>query len=167
MRNEYIVCLLLGSNMGDRLLHMENALRRLSEVVGELQSHSATYETDAWGKTDQPAFLNMAVSLKTRLTPTHLLSSILNIEKEMGRLREVKWGERTIDIDILLYDRLIVNEPDLVIPHPEMHKRRFALAPLADICPDALHPSLGKTIAKLLAECPDTLAVTPFSNQQA
>lgn len=167
MGNEHTVCLLMGSNLGDRLSHMENAMRRLSDVVGEVQCHSATYETAAWGKTDQPVFLNRAVMIKTRLTPAQVLLSILKIEKEMGRLREVKWGERTIDIDILLYENHVVNEPDLVIPHPEMHKRRFALVPMHEITPDALHPTFGKTIAMLLAECPDNLAVTPFLSEKA
>lgn len=165
--DEQKVSLLLGSNMGNRMELLERALRRLSDEVGELVCYSAAYETAAWGKTDQPAFLNMAVMLKSRLTPLNLLASILHIEKEMGRVREEKWGERIIDIDILLYGERIVSEPELSIPHPEMHKRRFALVPLHDIAPDALHPAIGKTITSLLAECPDTLPVSLFSNDQA
>ncbi len=166
MKNEQPVLLLLGSNLGDRLSHMDKALQRLSELVGVLQCQSAIYETAAWGKTDQPGFLNMAVILNTRLTPQQVLSSILGIEREMGRQRDVKWGERTIDIDILMYDNVTVSDPDLVIPHPEMHKRRFALVPLHEIAPDALHPTIGKTISTLLAECPDTLSVTLLSKNR-
>ncbi len=152
------VFLLLGSNQGDRSKYLAEAIRMLGQL-GEIHARSSVYETEAWGKTDQPAFLNQSVGLKTNLAPELLLQSILEIELTLGRKRQERYGPRTIDIDILLYDALIHRSQTLIIPHPELHNRRFALAALAEIAPNWVHPVLQLTITQLLEECGDPLDV--------
>lgn len=149
----------LGSNEGDRLQWLNKALDMLGEACGIIVKKSSVYETAAWGITEQAAFLNMAVLLHTPLTPTGLLESILQIETKLGRQRSVKWGPRTLDIDILLFNNEIINMPSLSVPHPFLQDRRFTLQPLAEIAPEYVHPMLHKTIAALLSECVDPLEV--------
>ena len=150
--------LLLGSNLGDSRHHLRDALSRLA-ACGLIRKESWVYRSAAWGNTYQPDFLNMTIELRTELPPEELLNAILHIETSMNRKRTEKWGPRLIDIDILLFDDVIINTSRLVIPHLEMHNRRFTLVPLAEIAPDVLHPVLKKSIKQLLRECPDTLAV--------
>jgi 2-amino-4-hydroxy-6-hydroxymethyldihydropteridine diphosphokinase len=150
--------LLLGSNLGDSRHHLRDALRRLA-ACGQIRKESSVYRSAAWGNISQPDFLNMTIDLQTELAPKALLTEILTIETSMGRKRTEKWGPRLIDIDILLFDDDIVNSSNLVIPHPEMHNRRFTLVPLAEIAPDLVHPVLKKSINQLLLECIDPLAV--------
>lgn len=154
-----ITYLLLGSNQGDRNKWLQQAITLLSAQCGTVVQQSGTYQTAAWGITDQPAFLNKVVLLHTELTPAALLIAIHNIETALGRQRDIKWGQRTLDIDILLYNSEIIELPDLIIPHPYMHDRRFTLVPLAEIAPDHIHPKKNKTIAELLDVCPDRLDV--------
>ena len=152
--------LLLGSNLGDRALLLEEATRLISEKVGEVFAKSAVYETAAWGKTDQPSFLNLAVGVKTALTPLQLLKSVLAIEEMLGRKRIEKWGARLIDIDIVLYaDEIIAQGDDLTVPHPEMQYRKFVLQPLAEIAPMVKHPVFKKTITEMLENLTDFLPV--------
>lgn len=148
--------LLLGSNEGDRLLWLSKGVSLLKNR-STLLATSAIYSTAAWGVEDQPDFLNMAICIETTLTPQQLLEDILNIEKQLGRQRTVKWGQRILDIDILFYNDDIVDEPTLSIPHPFIQFRRFALVPMNDIAPDLLHPKLNKTITQLLIDCEDKL----------
>jgi 2-amino-4-hydroxy-6-hydroxymethyldihydropteridine diphosphokinase len=150
--------LLLGSNLGESRRHLRNALGRLA-AFGQIRMESLVYRSAAWGNISQPDFLNMTIELQTELSPQVLLKEILHIETSMGRKRTEKWGPRLIDIDILLYDDDVINSDSLVIPHPEMHNRRFTLVPLAEIAPDAQHPAMKKSIKQLLLECPDNLAV--------
>jgi 2-amino-4-hydroxy-6-hydroxymethyldihydropteridine diphosphokinase len=147
-----VVYLGIGSNVGRR---EDNCLRAISflEKNGlKITKRSALYETEPWGVKDQPEFINMAVEAETDVSPRELLSLIKKIESEMGRLPGKKWGPRVIDIDILLYDMLIMNEDELIIPHPLMHERMFVLAPLSEIAPEKVHPVINRTIRELLKE---------------
>ncbi|WP_311136291.1 2-amino-4-hydroxy-6-hydroxymethyldihydropteridine diphosphokinase [Hymenobacter cellulosivorans] len=154
--------LLLGSNLGDRKAILATAVAELGRQAGPVTAQSGLYETAAWGLEEQPAFLNQAVQLKTELAPLDLLAACQQVEQQAGRERLVRWGARTLDVDILLYDNLIVNLPQLQVPHPRLPERRFALVPLAEIAAQVVHPGLANTIADLLTSCPDTLAVQLF-----
>ncbi len=149
--------LLLGSNEGDRREWLKKAIAGIEAACGHIVNTSSVYETAAWGITDQADFLNMVVSITTTLTPQALLRSVLSIEQSLGRSRQVKWGPRIIDIDILFYDNMVMNTSGLIIPHPYLHERRFTLMPLAEIAPAYIHPRLKKPVSQLLSECPDTL----------
>ena len=164
MLNKALECstayLLLGGNLGDREANLEQAIALLSAQVGEVISVSALYETAAWGKTDQPAFLNQAVALRTNLTALEVLTKALAIEQELGRVRKDKWGERLIDIDLILFGDEIIDIPDkLQVPHPHMQNRRFVMEPLAEIAPDVVHPVLGQTMLRISENINDPLAV--------
>jgi 2-amino-4-hydroxy-6-hydroxymethyldihydropteridine diphosphokinase len=154
-----ITFLLLGSNLGDRKKNLSTARNAIEISVGDVLKASSIYETGAWGKTNQPDFLNQALKVQTTLSPEDLLVEILKIEVTMGRRRDVHWGERTIDIDILLYETAIISLPSLTIPHPQLQNRRFALEPLAEIGGAEIHPVLGLTIQQILEKCSDVLEV--------
>jgi 2-amino-4-hydroxy-6-hydroxymethyldihydropteridine diphosphokinase len=128
----------LGGNIGDTRGLMAAAVDHLSRHPEiKVEAVSALYRTPPWGKTDQPPFLNAAVRIETRLSPEDLLQTVLNVEQALGRRRAERWGPRTIDIDILLYGTVAVDQPGLHIPHPRLKERAFALAPLVDVMPDA------------------------------
>jgi 2-amino-4-hydroxy-6-hydroxymethyldihydropteridine diphosphokinase len=153
------VFLLLGSNLGDRQLFLKQAIEHIETEIAPVYKISSVYETQSWGKTDLPDYLNQVIALGTDLPPQIILHRILNIEHKLGREREEKWGSRTIDIDILFYGDQIINEPGLHIPHPELQKRRFTLEPLAEIAPEWVHPVLRKNILQLKTELIDELNV--------
>lgn len=152
--------LLLGSNEGNRMDWMLQAVRQLNDVAGTVVAQSRVYQTAAWGFEDQPDFLNRAICLQTTLSPQELLKQIQRVELNLGRQRTLKWGQRTLDIDILFYNRDVINDTQLTIPHPLLQERRFALTPLADIAQAFIHPILNKTIAQLLEDCTDPLPAT-------
>lgn len=154
--------LLTGGNLGDREQNLATARQFIEEQCGQVVKASSIYETAAWGKNDQPPFLNQVLEIETKLTPRQLLKKILAIETKIGRIRKEKYGPRLIDIDILLFKDSVYNYPALKIPHPELQNRRFALVPLAEIAPTLMHPIFKKAIAELLADCPDTLEVARF-----
>lgn len=149
------IYLLLGSNLGDRLNNLWKARTRTGSV---LQS-SPVFVTAAWGNLQQPQFYNQAVEIDSDLPPDVLLRHLLDIEAGMGRERTEKWGSRIIDIDILFYRDQIIDTKHLIVPHPEIQNRRFALEPMHEISPELVHPVLKKTIRQLLEECRDPLEV--------
>ncbi|MDB5262594.1 MAG: 2-amino-4-hydroxy-6-hydroxymethyldihydropteridine diphosphokinase [Adhaeribacter sp.] len=155
--------LLLGSNQGQRASFLAAATALLANQAGPVTRKSAIYETAAWGLEDQAAFLNQVLQVSTDLSPEKLLVQINLIEIELGRERIIKWGARVIDIDILYYDDLVLQSPELIIPHPHLQARRFTLMPLAEIAPAFRHPVFGKTNQELLAECPDNLPVALYN----
>jgi len=151
--------LLIGGNLGNRSANLQNALHQIEKNCGKILDLSAIYETAAWGLSNQPSFYNQAVSIQTNLEPKVLMEQLLAIETNMGRIRSVKLGPRLIDLDILLIDQLILDTEILILPHPSMEQRRFALLPLAEIAPNLIHPILQKTIQELLMHCSDQLDV--------
>lgn len=150
----------LGTNLGNRSANLRAALAALAEL-GTIDAVSRVYETAPLYVIEQPAFLNMAVRMETRLSPGDLLAALKRLEGELGRVASVRYGPRLIDLDILLYGDQIVEMPNLTIPHPRLHERRFALVPLADIARQIHHPVLHHTIGQLLAALPveDAVAV--------
>ncbi|TAD85679.1 MAG: 2-amino-4-hydroxy-6-hydroxymethyldihydropteridine diphosphokinase [Bacteroidetes bacterium] len=156
------VYLLTGGNMGNRLENLKRAEAAIAAKVGSVVQCSSVYETAAWGLVNQPAFLNQVLLVSTVLPAQAVLQTVMAIEAEMGRKRLIKYGARTIDIDLLFYDDAIINSPSLTIPHPALHLRRFVLVPLAELAPQLLHPILHATVGQLLQNCPDPLNVKKF-----
>ena len=146
MRNIYLG---LGSNVGDRLSFLTQAISRLANE-GIVSKISSVYETPPWGNEDQPVFLNACVQFQTKLEPESLLNKLKQIENELGRKGRERWGPREIDIDILFYGSEQINSQRLTIPHPLLHERAFVLVSLAEIAPDFVHPVLKKDIKELL-----------------
>ncbi len=144
-----IVYISIGSNLGSREENCKRAVSLLAESNVTIRKQSRMYETEPWGVKDQPPFINMAIEIETDKNPEDLLGILQNIEKHMGKAKTVKWGPRIIDLDMLFYDDLIIDTPQLEIPHPFMHEREFVLKPLAEIAPDKKHPVIGKTVKEM------------------
>jgi 2-amino-4-hydroxy-6-hydroxymethyldihydropteridine diphosphokinase len=153
------IYILLGSNMGDRSQQLALAKKQLTKTLGTVKRESKIYQTAAWGKRNQPDFLNQVLILETKKDAASCMALILEIEHIMGRTRTVKNAARTIDIDILYFNRAVLNTPDLIVPHPAIQDRRFVLIPLNELSPGFKHPVLGKTNHQLLLECADPLDV--------
>jgi 2-amino-4-hydroxy-6-hydroxymethyldihydropteridine diphosphokinase len=149
----------LGSNLGDREAAIGEALARLARRGFHETARSSLWLTEPVGGPPQGWFLNAAAAGETALTPRELLAACLETERELGRVRTVKDGPRTIDVDLLFHGEARVEEPGLTVPHPRLAERRFVLAPLAEIAPSFVHPVLGTTVALLLARCPDASVV--------
>jgi 2-amino-4-hydroxy-6-hydroxymethyldihydropteridine diphosphokinase len=152
-----------GSNLGDRRANLKSAIDAVRKAGIIVRRVSSVYETEPVGFLNQPCFLNIAVAVETRLPPRELLACCQDIEELHGRVRSFPGAPRVLDLDILLYNDLIIDGPSLQIPHPRMTQRRFVLEPLAQIAPEAIHPVLKKTILSLLASCPDGSRVTLYS----
>lgn len=157
------VYLLLGSNEGNRKENLSRASAHIEQRCGKIVQVSSLYETEAWGLKEQNAFLNQALMIQTSLTAPLLLAELKTIEKETGRTETVKWGPRVIDIDILFYGTEIIELPELKIPHPYLHQRRFTLVPLNEIAKDFVHPGFKKSMKQLLEECMDESKITANS----
>ncbi|MFN8244606.1 MAG: 2-amino-4-hydroxy-6-hydroxymethyldihydropteridine diphosphokinase [Ferruginibacter sp.] len=155
----HTVYILLGSNMGDSAKHLSTAATAISRHIGSIKRRSGLYETAAWGNTRQADFLNQVLVVHTELEAATLMPLLLRIEKDMGRVRRKKNDPRIIDIDILFYDKEVIDLPDLQVPHPQLPNRRFVLVPLNALSPRFVHPVLKKTIHQLLRVCPDHLPV--------
>ena len=151
------IYILLGSNMGNRLEYLREAEQLLIANGIQIIDESSVYETQPWGKEDQNWFLNVLIQIETSLVPQDLLKTLLEAEQTLGRIRKEKWGERCIDIDILYYHDLILEDERLSVPHPGIPDRRFTLIPLAEMCPLETHPKTGKTHVRMLADCADEL----------
>ena len=160
---ETIAYLGLGTNLGDREVNLDKALEVLADNPGlRLLRRSMVYETEPWGVTDQPAFLNAVAEVATTLDPEELLDACKEVEQGMGRQPGTRWGPRLIDVDILLYGNNVVQLPHLEIPHPRLHIRAFALIPLAELAPHTVHPGLGKTIGELATDAEGRDGVKPI-----
>jgi len=144
----HVTYLSLGSNLGDRSTNLHKAISHLPPKV-QLVTQSSIYKTEPWGYSDQPSFLNQAIKADTSLEPFELLAFLKEIEISMGRQETFHFGPRLIDLDILFFDDLILDSPELTIPHPHIAERAFVLIPMAEIAPDFFHPVLNKTIQEL------------------
>ncbi len=153
----------MGGNQGRVDETMRQATKMIEATLGRVVQQSSIYATKAWGPIPQPDFLNQAIEVQTVFPPEFVLNSILKIEKYFGRKRDVKYGPRTLDIDILFYGNCIVNRTHLSIPHPEIQNRKFALIPLNEMRANFVHPILKKTMSQLLKECKDELDVIQLS----
>lgn len=158
--------LLLGTNLGDRKKNLVDACRLIEESVGKIIKRSSVYETEPWGKKEQPEFFNQAVEVETELTAREVLRAVTEIEKKLGRKREERWGERTMDIDILFYGEEVIASEDLVVPHPRIGERRFVLEPLAEIGGEVVHPVVKMKVREMLERCEDELKVSRLEERE-
>lgn len=154
--------LLLGSNLGNRVEMLENAIQLIANKIGLIAKRSKFYETAPWGVENQPNYLNLALAVETTLSSKELLLQAQMIEEMLGRVRIEKWGARLIDIDIIFHGNQIIDEPSLTLPHPLMQDRNFVLVPLEEIAADFIHPILHKSIQALYNVCPDVGEVKPY-----
>ena len=151
--------LMLGGNIGDRMNYLQQSIDLLQRHVGRVIALSAVYESEPWGFADHRWFLNQVAVIETDHSPIALLEAVQKIEQTLGRVRDGGYHARTIDIDILLYNHQIINNPELVIPHPRMEKRMFVLMPMAELAPDMTHPVLHRSMKYLKDHCKDTMKV--------
>ena len=164
MTRSYI---LFGSNQGDKEALLEQACTLINNRCGMLVERSSAYITEPWGFEAEEWFLNELLVVETELEPDELMDALLEIEKELGRVRHPKqkaYTSRTIDLDILYYGNQILNTEKVTVPHPRLHLRKFALLPLCEVIPDFLHPKLNLSQEELLQNCPDTSTVQQLNN---
>ncbi|MFH2096427.1 MAG: 2-amino-4-hydroxy-6-hydroxymethyldihydropteridine diphosphokinase, partial [Bacteroidota bacterium] len=159
------VYLLTGTNMGDRLKMLGDMADYTGKLIGIIQNHSKIYETEPWGFTSDMWFMNQVLKVDTEQKPDQVLDIIIQIEKELGRVRnrETVYSSRTADMDILFFGNEIIQSDRLQIPHKHLHERKFALVPLSEIAPDFIHPVKGLSIAELLQNCMDESVVRLYS----
>lgn len=159
-----IAYLLIGGNVGNRNKNIITAIELLQQQIGNIIKRSSIYETEAWGNTDQPDFLNQVLLAETELNAAECMHQILSIEEKMGRIRSEKNDPRIIDIDILFFNDEIINTPHLTIPHPQIQHRKFVLVPMNELASGLVHPVLNQTINTLLKNCIDPLEVRLQNN---
>ncbi|MBM7314853.1 2-amino-4-hydroxy-6-hydroxymethyldihydropteridine diphosphokinase [Streptococcus suis] len=161
---KHLAYLSIGGNMGDRLAYLKAALEAVDRHPDcRLGLVSPIYETPAWGKTDQADFLNLACQVETNLSAQDFLALCQQIELDLDRVRIEKWGQRTIDLDIIFWDEQVIEEENLIVPHPYAHERAFVLLPLADIAADYRHPSLGQKVKELVSHLGDRSEIKKIS----
>lgn len=148
----YLCYIGIGSNLGQREDQLSEARVRIEEAIGPVLRQSTVIETEPWGVSDQPSYLNQVIEVNTKLAPTEVMKSLLNIEAEMGRVRTRQWEPRMIDLDLLLFEDRIINEETLQVPHPRMHERLFVLEPLVELNEELIHPVLNLRIRMILEQ---------------
>ena len=159
--------LILGSNLGKRKALLEQAIEMICAKCGAIINQSSTYETEPWGFASHERFLNQVICIETHLNPYELLETLQRIEELLGRIRKGRgYQSRTIDIDILFFGNLQLCDDKLVIPHPEISKRRFVLSPLNEIYPELIHPDFNLSISELLNKCTDSCAVNIWNEHE-
>lgn len=146
----------LGSNVGERKQMLLNAIHAISTQIGNVTQESSIYETEPWGLTNQPDFYNMAIEVHSKTKVEEVFTLIKSIEKEMDRQKDIKWGPRNIDIDILYCNDMIINTPELTIPHPQIYNRNFVLIPMLEIAGDLIDPVKHLSLDELYEQCRDT-----------
>lgn len=157
----------LGSNIGDRISFIENALSEINKIPDtEISNESSLYETEPWGEIRQDDFLNSVIEINTKLDPERLLKELKNIENKLGRNKTAKWSEREIDIDLLFYGNEIIENEYMNVPHLQIEKRKFVLLPMAEIAGNFIHPVLKKSITELLNETTDELKVIKYQTNR-
>ena len=154
----------LGSNQGDRELNLKNSIKLLNSKAGKVLNISRIYESEPWGVKNQNYFLNQVIEIETHIDPIDLLNICKNIEYDMGRNPEIRWGKRVIDIDILYYQSRVINQKKLIIPHKLMQERKFVMIPLNDLNENHLHPILKITNKEILNNCIDSCKVKYYGN---
>ena len=158
-----IIYIQLGSNMGNRKSYIEKSMQQIEQEIGNIICSSKIYESSPWGVSIQNHFLNSVIKIESELSSSILLKKLQEIENNLGRVRKEKWGERSIDLDILFYNSEIINTENLKVPHPYIQDRKFVLVPLSEIDTDYNHPVLHKNISSLLKECTDTEIVYEYA----
>jgi 2-amino-4-hydroxy-6-hydroxymethyldihydropteridine diphosphokinase len=161
------IYLIIGGNIGNRIVNLEQCRFELEKSVGKLLATSSIYETAAWGKEDEMPYLNQVLEIETQMNPAALMQTCIDIELRLGRTRNQKWEARVIDIDILFYHQEIIELPNLSIPHPHLHKRKFVLIPMHELAPDFIHPIFHRNIHDLLTDCEDPLEVRVFEEHKS
>ena len=158
------IYLLLGTNLGDKFLNLQRSKTGVEELMGPIIKQSSIYKTAAWGIENQDPFLNQVIKIQSKLSPEQILDKIIIVERSMGRVREGKWKERIIDVDLLYYYDQIIQTQQLQVPHRELQNRKFTLAPLVEIAASEIHPVFQKTQKELYELCEDKLEVELFTN---
>ena len=162
-----VVYLSLGTNLGERISYIENAIKGIKEIRNtEIEKVSSIYETEPWGVTSENNYLNCALMIRTDLKAEELLTELKQLEKKLGRSDNMRWSDREIDIDILFYGDEIIRNETVIIPHSFIEKRKFVLAPLSEIAPDFLHPEINKSVSELLRITEDTLYVDLYKTSK-